>query len=256
MPYNPSSAYPRHSTYTPPVEGRGFARAINEVDWGARYGHANQRPGVDVGHALRAAGQQADTSSLRAGLEAQYRTGMGSAALSAIDSRVQQTRNTTINRKIWNRAEFGDDPNEQGGGVGGGPTAPTGPAGPREIDTRTPEGRAEAQKLFPGRGGAPTRDPLLDSGPPGDFGDPFTSMTDRQRARGGREHVGGVSERLGPILQRVTTSSAANEVAQRVLGGKLGGPLTVPKLVFRAGRAANRRRKGGAGPAPTQDLPF
>lgn len=36
MPYNPSSAYPRHTTYTPPIYGGGPVRAINAPDWAGR----------------------------------------------------------------------------------------------------------------------------------------------------------------------------------------------------------------------------
>jgi hypothetical protein len=83
------------------------------------------------------------------------------------------------------------------------------------------------------RGG---RDPLLDTDPnPGDFAAPSET--------GGRAHVAPPTDRLGAIVQRVTTSSAMNNTVNRVLSGSVGGPMTVPKLVFGAARAVNRRRK-------------
>jgi hypothetical protein len=205
MPYNPSSAYPRHTTYTPPVFGRGFARGFNEQDWGQVRSNPPSMPSVDVRHALDAALRQPDRQMIAESLTAQGRQGFWSMGLQAADRRSQEERQTRKTRKIWNRAEYGDDLGEQG---------PSN-TGPREIDTRTPEGRAEAQALF----GVPS-------------------------GTGGRPHSAPVNDRLGDIAQRVTTTSAMNNAAQRVLSGKVGGPMMVPRLIFGAGRAAARRRKG------------
>src|SRR3954469_23231593 len=109
MPYNPSSAYPRHSTYTPPVYGRGFARGFNEVDWGQRFGHPNVMPGADPGHALRAA-QPKDSGAARLTMDAMGQRGLVALALGWGNQRAAERRQTVRTRKTWNRAEYGDDP--------------------------------------------------------------------------------------------------------------------------------------------------
>ena len=248
MPYNPSSAYPRHSTYTPPVYGRGFARGFNEFDWGTRVGHSTVLHAGDVNRALQRASERPTSENIAGALTAQNRPGLVMGALQGFNNKADAMRKGVEGRMLWNRAEYGDDPNEMA---------------PAAVYRATAEHlgdinfglHGESQAARPSgsnaRGG---RDPLLDTDPtPKDIGDPFAPKSET----GGRAHVGGVSDRLSAIAQRVTTSSTMNDVAQRVLSGGLGGPMTVPKLVFGAARSANRRRKGGGGSAPAPpDSPF
>jgi hypothetical protein len=233
MPYNPSSAYPRHSTYTPPVYGRGFARGFNEVDWGQRFGHGGVGPQANVGHALDAGTRRPGRENIEGALRAQNRQGVGSALLAAMVNKPAAMRKTVEGRMLWNRAEYGDDPNEMG---------------PPQAVRAAPQ---HLEDINAGVGAWPTPTGARPTGP-------ITTHGPDPGQTGGRPHVGGVNDRLGAIAQRVTTSSTMNDVAQRVLAGGLGGPMTVPKLVFGAARAARRRGKGSSGGAavPPRDLPF
>jgi hypothetical protein len=240
MPYNPSSAYPRHSTYTPPVYGRGFARGFNEWDWGNRIGQSMHQPGANVGHTLDAATRRPSNENIIGALTAQNRKGLGSALLAAMVDKPAQMRKTVTGRMMWNRAEYGDDPNEMG------PPQAVRAAASHLEDINAGVG------AWPASTGARPMGPITTagsrSGTPGvaqvlGADDPFGAPADPGQT-GGRAHVGGVNDRIGAIVDRVTTSSTMNDVAQRVLSGGLGGPMTVPKLVFGAARAANRRRKG------------
>ena len=64
-------------------------------------------------------------------------------------------------------------------------------------------------------------------------------MTTFQAARGGREHVGGINDRLADFAARETTTTGVAEAADKIFSGKAGGPMTVPKLVF------GSQRRGG-----------
>jgi hypothetical protein len=180
MPYNPSSAYPRHSTYTPPVYNRGYARGFNEVDWAQRFGHPSQMPGVDVGHAISRVANAPRNVSASDVSEMVGRKGVLSIAAQSAKHRAQQLRNVQLGRKVWNRAEYGDDPNESAA--------------------------AEPE------------------------------MTAFQAARGGREHVGGINDRLQDFERRETMTTGVEQAAAQILTGKSGGPKTVPKLVFASAR--------------------
>jgi hypothetical protein len=115
MPYNPSSAYPRHSTYTPPVYDRGFAKGFNEIPWGTITGRASLPPGADVRHAIREATTPGTKEHIAASLQAMGRQGILSNAMATVNRRSEQLYGTQVARKVWNRAEYGDDPNELGG---------------------------------------------------------------------------------------------------------------------------------------------
>ena len=201
MPYNPSSAYPRHSTYIPPVYDRGFARGFNTPDWAAPLARGGSMPRADIGHALQKATTPGTQQHIATSLGAMGQRGMISATMAAGTGWAQQWRGTTRTRKIWNRAEYGDDPGEPAAAAEQLPT---------EIDTRTPEGRAAAAKIF------------------GDTG--------------GRPHVGGVSDKLGAIAAREETSTGMDQVIDKIVTGKSGGPMSLPKHVF--GMARSRLRGG------------
>ena len=179
MPYNPSSAYPRHSTYTPPVYDRGFAKGFNEIPWGTPPGRGIAPPPANVRHAIQEAITPGTKEHIATSLQAMGRQGIVSNAMASVNRRTEQLYGAQVARKVWNRAEYGDDPNEQ--------------------------------------------------------------MSTVMQARGGREHVAGINERLGAISQREESSSAMDEVVDTVLGGSVGGPMKIP--LWRRGFT---RRRGGA----------
>lgn len=189
MPYNPSSAYPRHSTYTPPVFNRGFARGFNEIDWGQKFGHPNVMPSVDIGHALRAAMQRPTSEHVALALQGQNRKGIFSMLGSQAKNEAERRVETTRTRKMWNRAEYGDDPNETAGQS------------------------AEPQ------------------------------LTPLQAARGGREHVGGVNDRLQDFAARETRSTGVEKAVESIFTSKAGGTKTVEPLLI-MGSSTSRRRGG------------
>ena len=103
-------------------------------------------------------------------------------------------------RKIWNRAEYGDDPNEIA-----------------EVSAKP--------------AGAPT--------PEG----PVLWLPRSARETGGRQHVGGVNDRLNDIAAREESSTAMDQIVDNVLNSTdVGGPAKVKAPVWRRGFS---RQRGG-----------
>jgi hypothetical protein len=92
MPYNPSSAYPRHSTYVPPVFGRGFARGFNEPNWGERIAHPMPVPGANVGGAIQKAMTPATGSHIGLSMTAMARRGIISNAIGMMNQKSAMQR--------------------------------------------------------------------------------------------------------------------------------------------------------------------
>jgi hypothetical protein len=209
-------------------------------------------PAANVNRAIQNAMTPGTSEHAGLAMAAMNQRGLFTAALGAVNNRVKEQRDTTIQRKEWNRAEYGDDPNEIAQQAG---------AAPSEIDTRTPEGRAEAAKWFPGGGGLVIPPPRPGSSgrersstfppTPQDFYERNKVIVDFKKPVGpaspfpgtaspaASAHSGIVNDRIGDIAQREQSSSMMNQVLARVLGGKVGGSMTVPSYRF-GGRGRSR----------------
>ena len=235
MPYNPSSAYPRHSTYTPPVYGRGFARGFNEFSWGDRFGHAVSAPASNTGHAIQAAFGPRNESAGHV-LETMNRVGLGTMALRRVDTKAQAWANKQRQRGLGGGGDAQANPHEVAEVAGGAPSS----AWPRVA-------RDDIDELNWMLQGTPAT--TRKAGTPGvaqvmGADDPFGAPAPDPRDTGGRPHVGPPNDRIGAIIERVTTSSVTNDIVNRVISGKgVGGPMTAAKYVFGTARAAARRRK-------------
>ncbi len=180
MPYNPSSAYPRHTTYIPPIFDRGFARGFNEPNWADRFGRSMPMPGVDVRGAVEAGMAGGTKEHIGLTAEAMGRVGI----MGRVQEGIRRGAQAKAARRIWNKAEYGDDPNE---------VAAAG---------------AEAAEKGPG---------II-----------LTQRGKIEMELGGREHSGGVNDRLSAMSQRQETTSALDDAIGNVLGGKSGGPMKIP----------------------------
>jgi len=219
MPYNPSSAYPRHTTYTPPVEGRGFARGFNQIDWRYPVGPGAPAPGVDIHGAMARAARPPTQEGMRGALTAMNRQGVGSTLQAWMVNRPAALSRQVSDRMVWNRAEYGDDINEM-----------KDKSDSESSGTSTTEKAKDEDSLW-----IPTAG---NRRPPRERESTFPpSQT------GGRAHVGGINDRIDAINDRVTRTSAMNDTVSKVFSGKAGGPMKAVNYVF--GAARSRSRRGG-----------
>ncbi len=208
MPYNPSSAYPRHSTYTPPVYGRSYAKGFNEVDWTLRNVGVGAVPRADVHGALQRAMTRPSSEARDLTLQAMGRKGLVSQGFAALDARTAEKRADYRNTRKQAQRQAAEG-------------AMTG-AEPAAAESYDPQDFYEANKM------------MLN------WKSPYPSSP--VGPAGGREHSGIVSDQLGAMSQREEMTTGIENAANDVLTGNIGGRMKIPKLV----RGGWSRLRGGA----------
>jgi hypothetical protein len=209
MPYNPSSAYPRHSTYTPPVYGREYAKGFNEVDWNIRPVGSVSAPRADVSGAIERATTRPSQEGTRLSFAAMGQKGIIAHGQHAAGQWAAQKRAEYL-KTARKRAAKGEM---------------TG-AEPEAAETWDPQDFYQANKSI-----LEWRNPGAAMGPA-----PASSYG----PAGGREHAGGVNDRLAAMSQREESSAMVENVVENVLTGNIGGRMKIPTW-----RGGFSRRRGG-----------
>lgn len=101
-------------------------------------------PVANIRHAIEAGMTPGTSEHIKTSLEAMGRQGILTRAHQAAQQGVRDVAGTMVTRRVWNRAEYGDDPNETG--TVGADTADGGP----KIEL-TPRGRIEMAEGTGGR---------------------------------------------------------------------------------------------------------